>query len=92
MGASLVGEGILSACYHICPTDINFQFDTTFMYAIALLMFLQAGPGFHLVGSNLARISDQNLEQNQNLDQNPDKNFEQNPNPNLDQIMDQNPG
>jgi hypothetical protein len=46
MGASLVGEGILSACYHICPTDINFQFDTTFMYAIALLMFLQAGLRF----------------------------------------------
>jgi hypothetical protein len=46
MGASLVGEGILSACYHICPTDINFQFDTTFMYAIALLMFLQEGLRF----------------------------------------------
>ena len=41
MGLSLVGEGILSACYHICPTGINFQFDTTFMYAISLLLFLK---------------------------------------------------
>jgi hypothetical protein len=64
MGASLVGEGILSACYHICPTDINFQFDTTFMYAIALLMFLQAGLGVPL-GPNLDQSPYQNPYQNQ---------------------------
>ena len=31
MGVALMFEGILSACYHICPTNENFQFDTTFM-------------------------------------------------------------
>ena len=32
MGVALMFEGVLSACYHICPTNENFQFDTTFMY------------------------------------------------------------
>ena len=31
MGAALAMEGVMSACYHICPTTISFQFDTTFM-------------------------------------------------------------
>ena len=26
MGGALIVEGILSACYHICPTRVNFQF------------------------------------------------------------------
>ena len=34
-------EGVLSACYHICPTNENFQFDTTFMYIITILLFLK---------------------------------------------------
>ena len=34
-------EGILSACYHVCPTETNFQFDTTFMYCISVLVFLK---------------------------------------------------
>ena len=33
--------GILSGCYHICPTANNFQFDTTFMYCISVLVFLK---------------------------------------------------
>jgi hypothetical protein len=41
MGTALTFEGILSGCYHICPTAKNFQFDTTFMYAIAVLLFLK---------------------------------------------------
>ena len=41
MGSSLIMEGLLSGCYHICPTARNFQFDTTFMYAIAVLIFLK---------------------------------------------------
>ena len=41
MGWALVFEGVLSACYHICPTNVNFQFDTAFMYVIALLCFLK---------------------------------------------------
>ena len=34
-------EGVLSGCYHICPTKVNFQFDTTFMYVISVLLFLK---------------------------------------------------
>ncbi|EFX79805.1 hypothetical protein DAPPUDRAFT_104074 [Daphnia pulex] len=41
MGTALVVEGILSACYHICPTRANFQFDTTFMYVICILCTLK---------------------------------------------------
>ena len=41
MGAALMLEGILSGCYHICPTAENFQFDTTFMYCISVLVFLK---------------------------------------------------
>jgi hypothetical protein len=41
LGGALIMEGILSGCYHICPTNINFQFDTTFMYVIAVLLFLK---------------------------------------------------
>lgn len=41
MAAASVGEGVLSACYHICPTGVNFQFDTTFMYSMAVLIFLK---------------------------------------------------
>jgi hypothetical protein len=26
MGAALISEGILSACYHVCPNYSNFQF------------------------------------------------------------------
>ena len=38
MGIALVFEGALSATYHICPTNRNFQFDTVFMYILATLM------------------------------------------------------
>ena len=41
MGASLIMEGILSSCYHICPNAVSYQFDTTFMYAIGVLVFLK---------------------------------------------------
>ena len=36
LGLALFAEGALSACYHVCPTNENFQFDTTFMYATVL--------------------------------------------------------
>ena len=32
MGLTLIMIGMMSACYHICPTSINFQFDTTYMH------------------------------------------------------------
>ena len=41
MGLNMVMIGLMSACYHICPTTISFQFDTTFMYLIAVLMFMK---------------------------------------------------
>lgn len=41
MGTALMVEGVLSACYHICPTHANYQFDTTFMYVISMLCMLK---------------------------------------------------
>ncbi|XP_045025828.1 SID1 transmembrane family member 1 isoform X2 [Daphnia magna] len=41
MGTALMVEGVLSACYHICPTHANYQFDTTFMYIISMLCMLK---------------------------------------------------
>ena len=37
----LIILGFLSSCYHVCPTEENFQFDTTFMYCISVLVFLK---------------------------------------------------
>ncbi|EPY88724.1 SID1 transmembrane family member 1 precursor [Camelus ferus] len=41
MGIALMTEGVLSACYHVCPNYSNFQFDTSFMYMIAGLCMLK---------------------------------------------------
>ncbi|EDV23206.1 uncharacterized protein TRIADDRAFT_27559, partial [Trichoplax adhaerens] len=41
IGIALIMEGILSACYHICPNRSNFQFDTSYMYVIAILSMVQ---------------------------------------------------
>ncbi len=41
IAAALAMQGVLSMCYHICPTESNFQFDTTFMHIIAALCFLK---------------------------------------------------
>ncbi|XP_038609606.1 SID1 transmembrane family member 1 [Tachyglossus aculeatus] len=41
MGVALMMEGLLSACYHVCPNYSNFQFDTSFMYMIAGLCVLK---------------------------------------------------
>ncbi|XP_072758199.1 SID1 transmembrane family member 1 [Anoplolepis gracilipes] len=41
MGTALIMEGILSASYHVCPSRSNFQFDTSFMYVIAVLCMLK---------------------------------------------------
>ena len=41
LGGALISEGLLSATYHLCPTRESFQFDTTFMYVIAILLFLK---------------------------------------------------
>ena len=47
MGCALVMEGIMSSCYHVCPATVTFQFDTTYMYLIAILMFLKLYQGRH---------------------------------------------
>ena len=41
LGCALIGESILSGCYHVCPTDQNFQFDTTYMYVITILIIVK---------------------------------------------------
>lgn len=41
MGLSLFMEGVMSSSYHVCPTNVTFQFDTTFMYLLAVLMFMK---------------------------------------------------
>ncbi|VVC31854.1 Hypothetical protein CINCED_3A010771 [Cinara cedri] len=41
MGAALAMEGIMSACYHVCPNHSNFQFDTSFMYVICMLSMIK---------------------------------------------------
>lgn len=41
MGVALIMEGILSGSYHVCPNQSNFQFDTSFMYVIAVLCMVK---------------------------------------------------
>ncbi|CAH0712974.1 unnamed protein product, partial [Brenthis ino] len=41
MGLALVMEGVLSACYHLCPNKMNFQFDSSFMYVTAVLCMVK---------------------------------------------------
>ena len=41
LGLALISEGLMSSIYHTCPSGINFQFDTTFMFIISLLSILK---------------------------------------------------
>ncbi|CAH0555524.1 unnamed protein product [Brassicogethes aeneus] len=41
MGMALIIEGLLSACYHICPSQSNYQFDTSFMYVMSVLIMVK---------------------------------------------------
>ena len=41
MGYATIIEGLLSACYHLCPTHESFQFDTTYMYILSILIFMK---------------------------------------------------
>ena len=41
MGFALISEGFMSSIYHACPSGINFQFDSTFMFVISLLSILK---------------------------------------------------
>ena len=40
LGITLILEGVSSSIYHICPSKLNFQFDTTFMIIGLLLAFI----------------------------------------------------
>ena len=37
MGFALIFQGIFSMCYHICPTNLTLQYDTTLMYVMCTL-------------------------------------------------------
>ncbi|XP_044738030.1 SID1 transmembrane family member 1-like [Chrysoperla carnea] len=41
MGCGLIMEGILSGSYHVCPNHYNFQFDSSFMYVMAVLCMVK---------------------------------------------------
>ncbi|XP_032514912.2 SID1 transmembrane family member 2-like isoform X2 [Danaus plexippus] len=41
LGAGMMVVGVLSASYHVCPNGLNFQFDTAFMYVLAVLMMVK---------------------------------------------------
>ena len=47
MGLTLFMIGVMSACYHMCPNNVNFQFDTTYMYLLAVLMYIKLYQGRH---------------------------------------------
>ena len=40
LASALIMQGIMSSCYHVCPNNINFQFDTFFMFTIAILVMV----------------------------------------------------
>eukprot|EP00697_Spironema_sp_BW2_P012381 gnl/Spiro4/28619_TR14163_c0_g1_i1.p1 gnl/Spiro4/28619_TR14163_c0_g1~~gnl/Spiro4/28619_TR14163_c0_g1_i1.p1 ORF type:complete len:569 (+),score=155.79 gnl/Spiro4/28619_TR14163_c0_g1_i1:568-2274(+) len=40
LGLCLVNVGIFSAIYHMCPTQQDFQFDTSFMFCMGALMLV----------------------------------------------------
>ena len=40
LGVSFIFEGLCSATYHLCPSKLNLQFDTTFMFVCISLILL----------------------------------------------------
>tara|TARA_B110001469_G_C9619121_1_gene308434 strand:- start:384 stop:1535 length:1152 start_codon:yes stop_codon:yes gene_type:complete len=51
LGVSLIFEGFCSAIFHICPSLLNFQFDTTFMFLGAILTFITLYQKRHMAPS-----------------------------------------
>lgn len=41
LGAGMMVVALLSSAYHICPNSLNFQFDTAFMYVLAVLSMVK---------------------------------------------------
>ncbi|XP_070549050.1 SID1 transmembrane family member 1-like [Ptychodera flava] len=57
IGIALIMEGIHSACYHVCPSHGNFQFDTSYMYIMAGLCMLKLYQGRHSDITSSAHVS-----------------------------------
>ena len=51
LGLALVFEGLCSAIFHICPSILNFQFDTTFMFLGTILTFITIYQKRHMAPS-----------------------------------------
>jgi hypothetical protein len=51
LGIALIFEGICSAIFHICPSILNFQFDTTFMFLGTILTFITLYQKRHMAPS-----------------------------------------
>jgi hypothetical protein len=41
MGLAMVAQGLLSAIFHVCPSNTSLQFDTTMMYLIMTLVMVK---------------------------------------------------
>ena len=41
MGLCLMAQGMFSVCYHVCPTNLSLQFDTTMMYIMSILCYVK---------------------------------------------------
>jgi hypothetical protein len=51
LGIALIFEGLCSAIFHICPSILNFQFDTTFMFLGTILTFITIYQKRHMAPS-----------------------------------------
>ncbi|PAA85519.1 hypothetical protein BOX15_Mlig005546g1, partial [Macrostomum lignano] len=56
-GLALAMEGVLSACYHICPSHNTFQFDTTFMIMLSSMLGLAVYSKRHLSSGSVANVT-----------------------------------
>eukprot|EP00092_Neocalanus_flemingeri_P001570 GFUD01001673.1.p1 GENE.GFUD01001673.1~~GFUD01001673.1.p1 ORF type:complete len:783 (-),score=140.40 GFUD01001673.1:69-2417(-) len=41
MGCAMIFQGVLSCIFHVCPSNLSLQFDTTMMYFIMTLVFVK---------------------------------------------------
>lgn len=41
MGFAIILQAMFSICYHVCPTNLSLQFDTTMMYVICVLCYIK---------------------------------------------------
>jgi len=41
MGVCMVMQGVFSGIFHVCPSNISLQFDTTMMYIMMILVFIK---------------------------------------------------